>query len=79
MLHLFMRKHQKLHALSRIAHHMDSEKLEHVIEAFIFSKLNYCPLVWMHNERGLYSKINYLHKKLHEMHAKMSFLTLRHS
>ena len=52
---------QKLHALSRIAHHMDSEKLKHVMKAFIPSQFNYCPLVSMLSERGLNNQINHLH------------------
>ena len=53
----------KLHALSGIAHYMDSEKLKHVVKAFILSQFNYCPLVWMLSERGLNNKINHLHEK----------------
>ena len=55
---------QKLHALSRIAHYMDSEKLKYVMTAYILSQFSYCPLVWMLSERGLNNKINHLHEKL---------------
>ena len=60
---LYKKANQKLHALSRIAHYMDSEKLKHVMKAFILSQFNYCPLVWMLSERGLNNKINHLHEK----------------
>ena len=60
---LYKKANQKLHALSRIAHYMDSEKLEHVMKAFILSQFTYCPLVWMLSERGLNNKINHLHEK----------------
>ena len=36
---LYKRANQKLHALSRIAHYMDSEKLKSVMKAFILSQL----------------------------------------
>ena len=58
---LYKKANQKLHALSRIAHYMDSEKLKHVMKAFILSQFTYCPLVWMLGERGLNNKINHLH------------------
>ena len=60
---LYKKANQKLHALSRIAHYMDSEKLKHVMKAFILSQFTYCPLVWMLSERGLNNKINHLHEK----------------
>ena len=43
---------------------MDSEKLKHVMKAFILSQFTYCPLVWMLSERGLNNKINHLHEKV---------------
>ena len=36
---------QKLHALARIVKYMSFDKL--IINAFIVSQFNYCPLVWM--------------------------------
>ena len=38
---------QKLHALSRISHFLDTEQLKRIMKAFILSQFNYCPLVWM--------------------------------
>ena len=60
---LYKKANQMLHALSRIAHYMDSEKLKNVMKAFNISQFNYCPLVWMHCETGLNNKINHLHEK----------------
>ena len=37
---------QKLHALSRISHFLDTEQLKRIMRAFILSQFNYCPLVW---------------------------------
>ena len=79
MLDLFVRKQasQKLHALSRIAHYMDFEKLKYVMKALILSQFSYFPLVWMFGDRGLNNKINRLHEKRYELHVKMNFLTSR--
>ena len=60
---LYKKANQKLHALSRIAHYTDSEKLKSVIKAFILSQFSYCPLVWMLSEGGLNNKINHLHEE----------------
>ena len=49
---------QKLHALSRIAHYMDSEKRKFVMRAFLISQFNYCPLIWMFHNRALNNRIN---------------------
>ena len=54
---------QKLHALSRISYLLDTEKLKHIMRAFILSQFSYCPLVWMFCDRHLDSKINHIHKK----------------
>ena len=59
----YKKANQKLHALSRIAHYMDPEKLNHITKASILSKFNYCLLVWMLSERGLNNKIDHLHEK----------------
>ena len=60
---LHKKANQKLHALSRIDNYMDSEKLKHVMKAFILSQFSYCPLLWMLSERGLNNKIDHLHEK----------------
>ena len=54
---------QKLHALSRISYLLDSEKLKHIMRAFIMPQFNYCPLVWMFCDRHLDNKINHIHNK----------------
>ena len=71
----YNKANQKLHALSRIAHYMDSENLKHVMKAFILLQFNYCPLVWMLSERGLNKKINHLHEKALHIAYKDEFLT----
>ena len=53
----------KLHALARISHLMDKEKLRIVMKSFIESQFQYCPLVWMFHSRSLNNKINRLHER----------------
>ena len=36
---------QKLHALARISHYMDSNKRRNLMTAFITSQFSYCPLI----------------------------------
>ena len=54
---------QKLHALSCISYLLDTEKLKHIMRAFILSQFSYVPLVWMFCDRHLDNKINHIHKK----------------
>ena len=49
---------QKLHALSRIAHYMDSKKRKFLMRAFLISQFNYRPLIWMFHNRALNNRIN---------------------
>ena len=54
---------QKLLAVSRISFLLDTEKLLHIMRAFILSQFSYCPLAWMFCDRYLDNKINHIHKK----------------
>ena len=54
---------QKLHALSRISHFLDTEQLKRIMRAFILSQFNYCPLVWMFCNRTLDNKVNRIHER----------------
>ena len=49
---------QKLHALARISHFINTDKLKMLMKAFIVSQFNYCPLVWMFCNRTLNNRIN---------------------
>ena len=53
----------KLHALSRIATYMSQSKRKTIMNAFISSQFNYCPLIWMFHSRGRNSKINRIHER----------------
>ena len=54
---------QKLHALARIAHYMDFEKRKSLMKAFVISQFNYCPLIWMFDNRALINRINKIHER----------------
>ena len=53
----------KLHALTRCAKFMSTEKRRLIFKAFIISQFNYCPLVWMFHTKQLNNRINSLHEK----------------
>ena len=54
---------QKLHALIRIAPHINSNKLRILMKAFIESQFNNCPLIWMFHNRTLNNRINRIHER----------------
>ena len=54
---------QKLHALSRISHFLDTEQLKRIMRAFILSQFNYYPLIWMFCNRILDNKVNRIHER----------------
>ena len=53
----------KLHALTRCAKFISTEKRHVIFKAFIISQSNYCPLVWMFHTKQLNNRINNLHEK----------------
>ena len=55
---LCKKAHQKLHALARLSNYIDPIKLKLLMDAFITSQFNYCPLVWMFHDRRANAKIN---------------------
>ena len=50
----------ELHALARISHLMNKNKLRNLMKAFI----EYCPLIWMFHSRSLNNRINRLQIKI---------------
>ena len=54
---------QKLHALARISNFMSLKKKKLLMNAFITSQFNYCPLVWMCHSRALNTRINKIHER----------------
>ena len=60
---LLKRGNQKLHALARISKYVSQKKLKLIMNTFLKSQFNYCPLVWMFHSRTLNNKINKLHER----------------
>ena len=54
---------RKIHALSRVASHMNISKRRILMNAFFKSQFSYCPLVWMCHSRANNAKINRLHER----------------
>ena len=54
---------QKLHALARISKYVSQEKLKLIMNTFVKSQFNYCPLLWMFHSRTLNNRINRLHER----------------
>ena len=60
---LLIEGNKKLHAWMGIAKYLAQDKLRLITKIFIESQFNCCPLIWMHQSRGLNRRINKLHKK----------------
>ena len=54
---------QKLHALARFSNLMSIRQRNIIVNAFIHSQFNYCPLVWMCHNRTINSLINNIHER----------------
>ena len=54
---------RKYSALPRIAPYMNIEKRRLLMNSFLGSQFNYCPLVWMCHHRSVNNKINRLHER----------------
>ena len=54
---------KKLSALSRVSKYMDINKRRILIKSYIFSQLNYCPLVRMCHSWSLNNKINRIQER----------------
>ena len=53
----------KLHALARISHYMNTDQKQIIMKAFIQSQFGYCPLVWMFCSRTNNVRINRIHER----------------
>ena len=54
---------QKLHALAGISKYLSKDKLRMIMNTYIKSQFNYCPLIWMFHNRLLNDKIDKLHER----------------
>ena len=69
---LCKKANQKLHALACLPTYIDPLKLEILINSFIASQFNYCPLVWMFHDRELNSKLNLIQERVLRLVCKGS-------
>ena len=54
---------QKIHALARVSNCMSHKQRKVIMNAFISSQFNYCPLLWMLHSRSINLKINKIHHR----------------
>ena len=54
---------KKINVLSRLVNYMSFDKCRMVLNAFIESQFNYCPLIRVFHPRTLKNKINRLHER----------------
>ena len=54
---------QKQHALARVSCYMSTEKLQHLMRAFVLSHFSYCPLLRMFYDKTTNHRINDVHKR----------------
>ena len=69
---LSKKANQKLHALARLSNYIDPIKSEILMNSFIRSQFNYCPLVWMFHDRTTNSKLNRIHERALRLVCKES-------
>ena len=72
---LLRKGNQKLHALARISKYLSQDKLKLIMNTFIQSQFNYCPLIWMFHCRTINKKINKLHERALRLVYKNDKLT----
>ena len=71
---LCRKTNQKPHALARVGNFMTLENRRLVMKIFVFSQVNYCPLVWMCHSRKLNNKINRLQERALRIVHKFNIL-----
>ena len=54
---------QKLYDLARVVHYINLAQSRLIINAFIFSRFGYCPLVWMFHSKKLNNCINNIYER----------------
>ena len=61
-----------MHALARLSDYTDLVKLKLLMDAFIKSQFNYCPLVWMFHDRTINSNVNKIRERALQILCKDS-------
>ena len=54
---------KKLNALARIAHHLNGQQVNNIVNTFFYSHFNYCPLIWMFSSKQSNSKLEKIHER----------------
>ena len=54
---------KKLNTLSGIAHHLNGEQVNNIVNVFFYSHFNYCPLIWMFSSKPSNSKLEKIHER----------------
>ena len=60
---LFNKASMQLNAIYRLKKYMSQKELEFVLNSFIYSNFNYCPLVWHFSTNKSTEKIENIHKR----------------
>ena len=60
---LYKKANEKRQALACLSNYMDPVKSEILMNSFIRLQFNYCPLVWMFQNRATNSKLNRIHER----------------
>ena len=60
---LCAKANQKLYALARVSNYMDEDKIKLIMNAFIMSNFNYCPLIWIYHDRATNNRIDKIHER----------------
>ena len=68
---------QKIHALARLSSYIDPVKSEILMNYFISSQCNYCPLVWMFSNRATNTKLNRTFERAQRLVCKGCELKLK--
>ena len=53
----------KLNAFARIAKFLDGSKRKLLMNSFVLSQFNYCPIIWMYCQRRSNNLINKIHER----------------
>ena len=62
---LCRKANQRIHVLTRLSNYTDLIKSEILMNSFIISQFNCCPLVWMFSNRATNAKLNRTFLKKH--------------
>ena len=68
----------QLDAIDRLKHYLGKKELEVIVNSFIYSNFNYCPLVWHFSSCKALRKIENIHKYLRMIHNEYMTVTMKH-